>query len=84
MEYQRTHFEYPWTRILAAVVAARLPGEHCLATAQRLLVNEALAESLGRQAPAARLLGISNARLNGIARRLQLRPRDRKSAESRR
>jgi DNA-binding NtrC family response regulator len=63
--------------ILDPILKLHRVGEDALATATRVLVNQALHRTKGEQKAAADLLGLSSRRMNYLCMQLQLRPKDR-------
>ena len=76
----QTDYEVIHEDILDAILRLHRVGEDALATATRVLVNQALHRTKGEQKAAAELLGLSSRRMNYICMQLQLRPKDRETA----
>jgi transcriptional regulator with GAF, ATPase, and Fis domain len=73
---RRTRYTESTVNILDRVAKAVAPGESAFDAADRLLMNDALAQSAGIQRVAARRLGVSTREMNYRAMRLGIRPKD--------
>ena len=71
-----TRYVTPRSRILQIIEEESLPGENRFETANRLVLNAALAASGGVQKRAALSLRVSTRHLNYRAGKLALRPKD--------
>jgi transcriptional regulator with GAF, ATPase, and Fis domain len=72
----RTNYETPMFAVLDVVNSMRRTGETTFEAAERVLLNEALYRTSGRQDDAGKLLGTSPRVTNYLAGKYGLRPKD--------
>ena len=73
---KKTSYEEQEYDLLSLIEKMRLTGENALDTTRRVIINQALARTAGKQKEAAAIIGMSQRVMNYWCKDLRLRPLD--------